>query len=80
MKTMQEEMKKWAKELEIAMNLEIAKFANIRRKGYMGENVVMLDFNKSDFEAAKVVANEISNKPNFRTTIYNSTNRIVMIF
>lgn len=80
MKTMQQEMREWADKLKKAMNLEIAKFANIKRKGYMGENVVMLDFDKSDFEAAKAVANKIKDNADFRVTIYDKVNRVAMIF
>ena len=80
MKSMEQELREIYKKLERQMNLEIAKFSNIQRKGYMGENVVMLDFTPQNFENAKSVAEEIGKNPQIRVTVYEAKRRVAMIF
>ena len=80
MKTMQQEMREFAQKLEKAQNEEIAKFANIGKKFYMGDNVVILDFSSENFPNAILVSEEIAKNPQIMVKAHIDKRRISLIF
>jgi hypothetical protein len=75
----EKQMKELSYQLEKHQNEVIAKFPAYKQKGYMGENIVLMDFTPSNFKEAQVVANSL-NEPNIRINIYQNKNRIALIF
>ena len=89
MNKFEQDMKEAYEELEKNMNT-VASLFNYKRKGYMGENIMVLDFNPKKFdEAAATVA--AFDKPNehgwtnykgidVQIKAYPKNNRISLIF
>jgi hypothetical protein len=77
--TMEQQMADYRKRLETARNETIALFPTAKSKGYMGENIVILDFNKSDWATAFAVS-ESMDKTDIRVTTFPAKNRIAITF
>jgi hypothetical protein len=77
---------------QLEKNMEtIASLFNFKKKGYMGENIMILDFNKKEFTKAQATAstfdtiNDVSGWTNhegieFRPVLYSKNNRIAFTF
>lgn len=79
MNTMELEMQKMQEELEVIQNEVIAKFPVYKQKGYMGCNIVMMDFTNANFKEAQIVAESLD-QSTMRVNIYPAKNRVAIIF
>ena len=89
MNTFEQDMAEAYKQLENNMET-IASLFNFKSKGYMGENIMILDFNKKEFiEAEAIVATFKPTNDNgwvnhegadFRPMLYSKNNRIAFTF
>lgn len=77
--TMEQQMADYRKRLETAQNGTIALFPAFKSKGYMGENILILDFNKSDWATAFAVS-ESMDKTDITVKTYPAKNRIAITF
>jgi hypothetical protein len=89
MNTFEQDMAESYKKLEKNMDY-IASLFNFKKKGYMGENIMILDFNKKEFAEAQATA--ITWLPtgdhgwtnhegiDFRPVLYSKNNRIAFTF
>ena len=94
MNTFEQDMKAAYEQLEKNMET-IASLFNFKKKGYMGENIMILDFNKKEFTEAQATASTF--KPldtnidaptgwtthegiEFRPVLYSKNKRIVLHF
>jgi len=90
MNTFEQDMAESYKKLENNMET-IASLFNFKKRGYMGENIMILDFNKKEFIKAQAIAatfdtiNDVSGWTNhqgieFRPVLYSKNKRIVLHF
>ena len=93
MNSFEQDMKAAYEKLEKNMDT-IASLFNFKRKGYMGENIMILDFNKKEFIEAQATASTFNPiDPNidapgwtthegieFRPVLYSKNKRIVLHF
>ena len=94
MNTFEQDMAESYKKLENNMDY-IASLFSYKRKGYMGENIMILDFNKKEFIKAQATAatfNPIDSNVDapsgwtthegieFRPVLYSKNNRIAFTF
>lgn len=79
MNAMELELQKMQEELEATQNEVIAKFPTYKQKGYMGCNIVMIDFSPSNFKEAQTVTESLD-QSNMRVNIYPAKNRVAIIF
>ena len=90
MNTFEQDMAESYKKLENNMET-IASLFNFKKKGYMGENIMILDFNKKEFTEAQATAstfdtiNDVSGWTahegiEFRPVLYSKNNRIAFTF
>ena len=61
------------------MDNTIAKFPTYKNKGYMGNNIVMMDFSKENYATATKVASALDTTQ-MRVNTYPAKNRIAIIF
>ena len=67
------------KQQELFMNDTIAQLPTPKRKGYMGNNIVLLDYTPQTYSAA-VAATESMDTSNITITTYPTKSRIAMVF
>jgi hypothetical protein len=91
MNTFEQDMAESYKKLEKNMDY-IASLFNFKKKGYMGENIMILDFDKKEFIKAQATASTwLSNMSRhhgwtnhegieFRPVLYSKNNRIAFTF
>jgi hypothetical protein len=90
MNTFEQDMAESYKKLENNMDT-IASLFSYKSKGYMGENIMILDFNKKEFIEAQATAstfdtiNDVSGWTThegieFRPMLYSKNNRIAFTF
>ena len=79
MANMAQDFAELMKQQEQFMNDTIAQLPAPKSKGYMGNNIVILDYTKQTYSAA-VAATESMDTSNIRITTYPTKNRIAIIF
>ena len=86
MNNFEQEMKEAYEKLEQDMNKIASLFTNVKRKGYLGENIMLLDFSKKDFNNQNVSFETNENGwstyegINFRMVTSKYSNRIALTF
>jgi len=79
MANMAQDFAELMKQQEQFMNDTIAQLPAPKRKGYMGNNIVLLDYTPQTYSAA-VTATEGLDSTNMTITTYPTKNRIAIIF
>ena len=79
MANMAQDFAELMKQQEKFMNDTIAQLPAPKRKGYMGNNIVLLDYTPQTYSTA-VAATESMDTSNIRITTYPAKNRIAIIF
>ena len=79
MANMAQDFAELMKQQEQFMNDTIAQLPTPKKKGYMGNNIVILDYTIQTYSAA-VAATESMDTQQIRITTYPTKNRIAIIF